>query len=592
MATFPSPPEDDKRLDALRNYNILDSLPESDYDAITELAAQICQTPIALISFVDEHRQWFKSRHGLKSGETPREVAFCAHNIIDSSSPLIVEDARLDERFVENPLVTGDPHIVFYAGMPLVDAEGFALGSLCVIDDRVRQLDAAQLSALKALARQVVNLLALRKANRMLLENQAQLRNEAREQGKIQTALISSEARSKSLIEEAPVATCLFVGRDMVIEVANEPMLAFWGKGRDVLGKPLAEAVPELKGQPFLGILDEVYTTGVPYEAKSARADLKVDGTLGTYYFDFTYKPLRNAAGEVYAIMDMAVDVTQQIITRRRVEESEARYRALSQALEIRVQERTQELQVANQDLQRSNDSLQQFAYIASHDLQEPLRKIQSFSSLLRSKFGPVVGEEGLGYLSRMSVAGERMSALIKDLLTYSQITTRQQVFGPISLNATIGSVLNTLEWQIKNRQARIEVTGLPVVSGDKSQLEQLFQNLLSNALKFTLPERIPHVRLTGTVRERSELPPAVRPNGMASRFCQINVSDDGVGFDIKYLDRIFQVFQRLHGKDEFPGTGVGLAICQQVVENHGGAITATSTPGVGSTFSVYLPVL
>ena len=723
MAISPSILEDDERLDALRKYNILDSLPESDYEAITELAAYICQTPIALISFVDEQRQWFKSNHGLMVRETPREVAFCAYNIIDPSSPLVVEDARLDERFVENPLVTGDPHIVFYAGMPLVDADGFALGSLCVIDKQVRQLDAAQLASLKNLARQVVNLLALRKANRLLLESKKLLQVEAKHQSIIKVALTSSEARFKSLIEEAPVATCLFVGREMIIEVANEPMLTFWGKSKAVLGKPLAQAVPELVGQPFLGILDHVFTTGVPYEAKAAPADLEVDGVLGRYYFDFTYKPLRNAEGEVYAVMDMAVDVTQQVlsqqrleasqqqllglfeqspvgiaiickdnltfrmvnpfygylvgrdpeqmlgksllealpelagqgfddllrqviatgvpyianevavellrndqletiyidlayqpqraanseriagilvvatdvtqqvITRRKVEESEARYRTLSEALEVRVQARTQELLTANQDLQRSNENLQQFAYIASHDLQEPLRKIQSFSSLLQIKFGQVVGQEGLSYLSRMSTAGERMSALIKDLLTYSQISTRQQAFGAIALNEVIDEVLNTLDWEIKTRQAQIQIPGLSVVNGDKFQLEQLFQNLLSNALKFTSPEKNPHIELTCSVQDRSELPAQVRPVSTATRFCEISVSDQGVGFDTKYLDRIFQVFQRLHGKDQFPGTGVGLAICQQVVENHGGAITATSTPGQGSTFSVYLPV-
>lgn len=591
MADSPTVPEDDKRLDALRNYNILDSLPESDYEAITELAAHICQTPVALISFVDADRQWFKSNYGLTARETARDVAFCAHNIIDPSVPLIVEDARLDQRFVKNPLVTGDPSIVFYAGMPLVDADGFALGSLCVIDDRVRQLDAAQLSALKALARQVVNLLALRKANRMLLENQEGLRIREKEKSTMQAALISSEARSRSLIEEAPVATCLMVGRELIIEVANQPMLTIWGKGNTLLGRPLADVLPELKGQPFLAILDEVFTTGVPYEAKAARADLEVEGVLGTYYFDFTYKPLLSAGGEVYAILNMAVDVTRQVVSRQKVEESEVRYRILSEDLEDRVKIRTQELVTANQDLQRSNDTLQQFAYIASHDLQEPLRKIQSFSSLLRSKFGQAMGEEGLGYLNRMSIAGERMSDLIKDLLAYSQISTRQQSFGSIALNAIVTEVLYTLDWQINKRKASVRVAELPVINGDKSQLEQLFQNLISNALKFTAPDIAPRVELTCTFMDRSELPATVRPNDTATRFCHISVHDNGVGFDTRYLDRIFQVFQRLHGKDQFPGTGVGLAICQQVVENHGGAITATSTPGQGSVFSVYLPV-
>lgn len=213
----------------------------------------------------------------------------------------------------------------------------------------------------------------------------------------MQTALTSSEARYKSLIEEAPVATCLFVGRNMIIEVANQPMLDIWGKGLSVLDQPLAYALPELKGQPFLDILDEVFSTGVPYEANAARANLEVDGVLGTYYFDFTYKPLCDAAGEVYAIMSMAIDVTQQVLSLKKVEESKGRYRRLSEELETRVQVRTKELLTVNQDLQRSNANLQKFAYIAFHDLQEPLRKIQSFSSLLRGKFGSVVGEEGRG---------------------------------------------------------------------------------------------------------------------------------------------------------------------------------------------------
>ena len=718
----PQPGSEARRIDALKEYNILDSLPEADYDAITQLAAYICQTPVSLISFVDEHRQWFKSHYGVDRSETSREIAFCAHNIIDLSGPLIVEDARLDHRFSKNPLVTGDPHIVFYAGMPLVDSEGFALGSLCVVDTKTRQLTEEQLTALRLLSRQVVSLLDLRKANNLLSASREQSRIEAREKEKTHAALAESEALFKSLIEEAPVATCLFVGRELMIDIANQPMFDLWGKGSSVLGKPLAEALPELEGQPFLGILDEVFTTGIPYEAKAVRADLVIDGVLETHYFDFTYKPLRNAAGEVFAIMNMAVavteqvlsrqnleasqqqllrlfeqapvaiaivggdkltfrmanplygilvgrsvqelvgkslldvlpelegqgfddllntviatgvpyvanevavelirrdkwetiyvnftyqpqketedspvsdvlvvaiDVTQQVLTRQKVEESETRYRTLSEELETRVALRTRELQTVNQDLVRSNENLLQFAYIASHDLQEPLRKIQSFSSMLQSKYGSELGKDGQDYLSRMTAAGGRMSTLIKDLLAYSQISTRQQIFGTVDLNAIVAEALTTLEWQVEERQAQVEVTDLPVVNGDASQLGQLFQNLLSNALKFTPPEKTPKITVTCHACDRTDLPAEVVPNSQASQFCQINVGDEGVGFDTRYLDRIFQVFQRLHGKDEFPGTGVGLAICQRVVENHGGGITASSVFGEGATFSVYLP--
>lgn len=579
-----------RRIDALKEYNILDSLPEADYDAITQLAAYICQTPIALISFVDKDRQWFKSHQGLNQTETGRDVAFCAHNILDPSGPLIVEDARIDQRFAHNPLVTGDPHIVFYAGIPMVDSKGFALGSLCVIDSQVRQLTEEQLSAMGLLSRQVISLLELRKANNLLSESQRLSQIESKEKELTRMALAESEALFKSLIEEAPVATCLFVGQEFKIDIANEAMLNIWGKGASVLGKPLAEALPELIGQPFLVILDEVFTTGIPYQANGVRCDLVIDGILETFYFNFSYKPLRKATGEVFAIMDMAVDVTEQVISRQSLEASEARYRKLSRKLENLVELRTQELTTSNQDLVRSNENLQQFAYIASHDLQEPLRKIQSFSTLLQSRYAIELGKDGLDYLSRMNSAGVRMSTLIKDLLTYSQITTRQQVYGSVDLNTIVAGVLRTLEWQIEERQAQVEVADLPVVNGDVSQLGQLFQNLLSNGLKFTPSEKTPKITVNCYAFHRSDLPTELLPESHASRFYQIDVSDEGVGFDTRYLDRIFQVFQRLHGKDEFPGTGVGLAICQRVVENHGGGITASSVAGEGATFSVYLP--
>ncbi len=712
-----------ERIHALKEYNILDSLPEADYDAITQLAAYICQTPIALISFVDENRQWFKSHHGLNQSETSREIAFCAHNILDPSEPMVIEDARHDLRFSGNPLVTGDPHIVFYAGVPLVDINGFALGSLCVIDSQKRQLTEEQLSALNLLSRQVVSLLELRKANYHLSASQELSRVQAREKDKARAALAESEALFRTLIEEATVATCLFVGRDLIIDIANQPMIDIWGKGSSVLGKPLAVALPELEGQPFLAILDEVFTTGIPYEAKGFPADLVVDGVLKKNYFDFTYKPLRNADGEVFAIMDMAVDVTsqvmyrqnleasqqqllrmfeqspvgiaivnvdrhtfrmanpfysqlvgrspqeligrpllevlpelkgqgfdqlldqvietgtpyvanevpvqlvrnqqletiylnftyqperefddapitgvlavaidvtQQVLSRKKIEVSELRYRNLSEELEERVAWRTQELVTANQDLVRSNDNLQQFAYVASHDLQEPLRKIQSFSSLLKNKLGSEMGPEGTDYLNRMSAAGERMSTLIKDLLAYSQISTRQQSYGQVALNAIIAEALNNLEWQIQERQAQIKLADLPEISGDASQLRQLFQNLLSNAIKFTPNDTTPVVEIGCEICDRAELPNEIKPNSLSKQFCKVSISDQGVGFDTRYLDRIFQVFQRLHGKNEFPGTGVGLAICQRVVENHGGGITASSVYGQGATFTVYLPI-
>ncbi|TDB69192.1 PAS domain-containing sensor histidine kinase [Arundinibacter roseus] len=399
-----------------------------------------------------------------------------------------------------------------------------------------------------------------------------------------------NESRFRTLIEEAPVATCLFVGRDMIIEVANEIMIGYWGKDESVIGKPLAEAVPELIGQPFLDILDEVYTTGLTYEAKATEVQLEVNGTLGTYFFDFTYKPLRNDAGEVYAIMDMAIDATEEVLAKQALKASEERYRRLTADLELQVQQRTRQLQEFNEDLKRSNENLQRFAYVASHDLQEPLRKVQQFGSLLKNRYAANLGD-GSEYIDRMQLAAERMSKLIDDLLVFSRISTHREERTVVSLPDLLQLVINDLELKILETNAQIFVGALPTVQGDRTQLGQLFQNLLSNALKFHQPERPVKIEIKASTLLFTELPPGVKPIRVSRAYQCIEVIDNGIGFDEKYLDRIFQVFQRLHGKEEFAGTGIGLAICEKVATNHGGAITASSQPGQGATFRVYLPM-
>ena len=261
----------------------------------------------------------------------------------------------------------------------------------------------------------------------------------------------------------------------------------------------------------------------------------------------------------------------------------------LSDGLEQQVQARTRELQETVYDLQRSNENLQQFAYIASHDLQEPLRKIQSFGDLLQTKRGPELGED-IDLLARMQQAAKRMSTLVKDLLAYSRISTRQETASPVLLNQVVDGALNTLEIAIYEANAQIEINPLPAVQGDRAQVEQLFQNLLSNALKFRRAGVPPQISISAYTIAAGELPPSVKPARKAAMYNRIDVTDNGIGFDEKYLDRVFQVFQRLHSKNEFTGTGVGLAICEKVASNHVGAITAISQSGQGATFQVYFP--
>jgi PAS domain S-box-containing protein len=237
--------------------------------------------------------------------------------------------------------------------------------------------------------------------------------------------------------------------------------------------------------------------------------------------------------------------------------------------------------------LQRSNRELEEFASVASHDLQEPLRKIQTFGDRLQTKCGPTLGEQGRDYLGRILNAAERMRTLIDDLLTFSRLTTKAQPFTRVDLGTVAREVVADLEGRLQQTGGRVEAGGLPAVDADPTQMRQLLQNLISNALKFHRQGVPPVVKVHGRL-----LAGEGRRHGAApdAGLCEVLVEDNGIGFDEKYLDRIFNVFQRLHGRSAYEGTGMGLAICRKIVERHGGVITARSKPGQGATFVVTLP--
>jgi len=253
---------------------------------------------------------------------------------------------------------------------------------------------------------------------------------------------------------------------------------------------------------------------------------------------------------------------------------------AQSQLLEEETRQR--------QELARSNAELQQFASIASHDLQEPLRKIQAFGNRLKATWGETLNPQGLDYLERMQNAAQRMQNLIDDLLILSRITTRVQAFVPVNLTQVAQEVLSDLEVRSQQTGGHVEVGELPTIDGDPVQMRQLLQNLISNALKFHQEGEPPVVKIYSQLLDRERKP--VEAVAVAE-LCHIIVEDNGIGFDEKYLDRIFNVFQRLHSRSEYEGTGMGLAICRKITERHGGSITAKSTPEHGAKFIVTLPV-
>lgn len=403
----------------------------------------------------------------------------------------------------------------------------------------------------------------------------------------------------KSLLEQAPVAIALLEGPDYRIKLANASIYAIWQLPPDhesVLGKPVFEAFPNIAGLGLETLLDQVRQTKLPVHGTEQPAVFNRNGQPQTVYINFVYAPIYTGTGNVDIVV-VATEVTEQVLARQKTEESETRYRGLSEELAAANQEYAalnDELEKSNGLLHRSNENLQQFAYVASHDLQEPLRKIRQFGDLLKTRYATATGEE-YQYIERMQSAAGRMSTLIKDLLDYSRLTTRQEARRPVSLAEIIQKALTTLELSVTETKATVTVDPLPTITGDPFQLEQLFQNLLSNALKFRRTDAsgnlVPPVVAVNAQRiNRAELPPSVKPVQTASEYYRINVVDNGAGFDEKYLDRIFQMFQRLYGKNEYAGTGIGLAICEKVATNHGGAITASSQGQQGATFQVYFP--
>jgi len=228
-------------------------------------------------------------------------------------------------------------------------------------------------------------------------------------------------------------------------------------------------------------------------------------------------------------------------------------------------------------ELERSNAALDEFASVASHDLQEPLRKIMSFGERLESAIGPTITGDARHSLDRMLNAAVRMRTLVQDVLAYSQLTTRTQPFTPTDLSWVAREVVVDLDAAISDSQGTVDVAALPVIDADPIQIRRMLQNLVSNALKYRRKDVPPVVRISST-------------NGTPG-WCTLIVEDNGIGFNPAYSEKIFQMFERLHGRTQYEGSGIGLAICRKIVERHGGRIAATSSSGQGATFTVTLPV-
>ncbi len=310
-------------------------------------------------------------------------------------------------------------------------------------------------------------------------------------------------------------------------------------------------------------VFQMVVETGRPYHAFAKPFQYLEQARPGVTYWDWSLLPIKDTQNAVAALILTLVDVTD----RKEAEERVNGYIS---------------------ELERSNQELEEFAYVASHDLQEPLRKIQTFGELLRAQLANALSPDAADSLNRMVKAAARMRTLIKSLLTYSRVTTKARPFQIVNMATITREALSNLETGIEQKQARIEIGDLPVVQADPNQMLQLMQNLILNSLRFQKQGNIPHIRIWAPTTATPDVP---SPTAPSRALCEIRVQDNGIGFDEKHLDRIFVAFQRLHGRSAYEGVGIGLAICRKIVERHGGDITARSVPDKGSTFIVRLPI-
>lgn len=428
--------DEQRRINELQSYHILDTLSEKEYNDITTMASIICDAPIALISFVDSERQWFKSHKGLDATETPREYSFCSRAINISEEPFIVKDSRLDDRFKDNPLVTNDPGIVFYAGIPLITKNGFGLGTVCVIDVKPRDLNENQITALKILSDQVINLLELHKLNH------------------------------------------------------------------------------------------ELHSTTKTLESQ----------------------------------------------------------------LDQHLADRLREVATQNAALEKMNKELQSFAYISSHDLQEPLRKIQTFISMIEAREFDGLSPKAKEYFAKIHSSSIRMSVLINDLLAYSRSTNTKREFKKISIKSIVDEVQNDLQEEITTKNAQISLVNDLEVNVIPFQFRQLIYNLVSNSLKFSKPDLHPNIAVHGSVGTSESF--GIEKLEKGKNYCKIKVEDNGMGFENIYNEKIFELFQRLDSTKSQHGTGIGLTIVKKIVDNHEGFIVAKSRVNEGAIFEIYLPEL
>lgn len=351
--------------------------------------------------------------------------------------------------------------------------------------------------------------------------------------------MAKSEERFRNLLLDTPMATGYYETEDIIISLANDEMLRFWGKDKDVIGKPMEEAIPELKGQPFIDILKEVYRTGVPYHADQQEALLPVNGKMEKLWFNFTYKPLRNAQGKVYAILHAAMDVTKQV------------------------------------QLQQQKD---EFLGIASHELKTPVTSIKAYAQVLERMIRNEGDEKKAGMVRKMDLQLNRLTGLVGDLLDVTKIQSGKMTFNPVKFDfdQAVGEIVDEMQHITSKHQIKTDLNSNSSVYADRERIGQVITNFLSNAIKYSNDANQIDVH-TYTLNEEVIL----------------SVRDYGIGISKALQHMVFDQFYRVGGnlQHTYPGLGLGLYISAEIIRNEGGRIWVESEEGQGATFYFALKI-
>jgi PAS domain S-box-containing protein len=487
----------------------------------------------------------------------------------------------------------------------------------------------------------------------------------------------------KNIVDNTPLPIAVYTGDQLKIEMANTAMIHTWGKGDEVIGKNYLDVLPEIKNDDFFQQATDALKTGIPFHAKDKKVNLVINGVMKEHYFNYSFIPLKDTGGNIYAVMNTGTDVTDLHLAKKQVQSAEERLRIAIESSDMGTyeidlatkkittsgnfntiwsidseianeeligklhpedqtlrekahqeslitgkmsyqariinddqtitwvkingkiitdengtpgtiigiiqdiheqkqfeEELKKQVAESTQELRRSNEDLLHFANVVSHDLKEPVRKLRTFNSLLRNEAEAGFNENSKKYLHKIEQSAQRMQTIIEGILAYSTLDKKTQPIEKIDLNELVESIKTDLELIIKEKDAILITCELPDIEGAPILIQQLFYNLIHNALKFSKADEPPRVIISFTVL-----------NNEGIDLVQITIKDNGIGLDVINAEKIFNAFERLHSKDQYEGNGLGLALCRKIAKRHGGTITATGEKDNGAEFIVTLPL-